>query len=85
MIHQTCRFPVCIVNACSCRVPGVASTLVGMATPEQVETNVQTTLQALGVVPNPQAELESRAEKEVLQLLAPVQGLTWPSGRQHDL
>jgi hypothetical protein len=69
----------------SCRVPGVASTLVGMATPEQVEANMQTALQAVGVVPNPQSELESQAEKEALQLLAPVQGVTWPSGRQHDL
>lgn len=63
----------------------MSSTLVGMATPAQVETNVQTALQALGAVPNHQAELEAQVEKEVLQLLGPVQGASWPSGRQHDL
>eukprot|EP00955_Chlamydomonas_euryale_P063849 358796-Chlamydomonas_euryale.AAC.14 len=37
--------------------------------------------QALGVIPNPSAGLESDALSDVRDALSDVQGLTWPSGR----
>lgn len=37
-------------------------------------------LQGLGLAASPQAEAEAAALEEVQRILAPVQGLTWPSG-----
>ncbi|KAJ9516559.1 hypothetical protein QJQ45_015115 [Haematococcus lacustris] len=65
----------------SVRLPGISSTLVGMASAELVDTNIATTLQALGQQANENEAQESRVAAEVLGLLAPVQGVTWPSGK----
>ncbi|GFH25669.1 aldo_ket_red domain-containing protein [Haematococcus lacustris] len=65
----------------SVRLPGISSTLVGMASAELVDTNIATTLQALGQQANENEAEESRVAAEVLGLLAPVQGVTWPSGK----
>lgn len=46
----------------------------------QVKENVEAVLQGLGLVPSPQAEAEAAGLEEVRRILAPVQGLTWPSG-----
>ncbi len=46
----------------------------------QVRDNVDAVLQGLGLVPSPQQEQEAAALAAVEQILAPVQGLTWPSG-----
>lgn len=62
----------------------LASTLVGMATREQVQANVEAVLQALGVLPNKRRDEEAGVLAEVLRILEPVQGLTWPSGRPEN-
>jgi ribosomal protein S12 methylthiotransferase accessory factor YcaO len=46
----------------------------------QVEENVGVARRALGLDPNPHAALEAAVLEQALQLLAPVQGVTWPSG-----
>uniref|UniRef100_A0A7S0WRT9 NADP-dependent oxidoreductase domain-containing protein n=1 Tax=Chlamydomonas leiostraca TaxID=1034604 RepID=A0A7S0WRT9_9CHLO len=61
--------------------PRVASTLVGMVTPEEVAQNVEAVSRALGVVDDPHAELDAQVLAEVQQILAPVHNVTWPSGR----
>jgi L-galactose dehydrogenase len=50
----------------------------------QVRDNVSAALQGLGLEPNPQQAAEAAALEEVQQILAPVQGLTWPSGRPEN-
>jgi L-galactose dehydrogenase len=54
--------------------PAVATTLVGMATPEEVRRNVAA-IQAA-----PDAELLA----EVQAILQPVRDTTWPSGREEN-
>jgi hypothetical protein len=51
-----------------------------MGTPEQVASNVATARRVLGLDPNPKAELEATVLQQVMELLKPVQGVTWPSG-----
>ncbi|KAL4423164.1 hypothetical protein ABPG77_007817 [Micractinium sp. CCAP 211/92] len=60
--------------------PAIASHLVGFCTRQQVRENVEAVLQGLGLAASPQAEAEAAALEEVQRILAPVQGLTWPSG-----
>ena len=55
--------------------------MVGMSTPEEVAANVRSTLEAVGLLPNPSAEVEEKALAEVRETLSDVQGLTWASGR----
>ncbi|GAB4819507.1 hypothetical protein N2152v2_006553 [Parachlorella kessleri] len=62
----------------------IATTLVGLCTPEQVNENVESVLQALGLVPNPQQQLEQEVLQEVEQILQPVRDMTWPSGRPEN-
>ena len=47
---------------------------------QQVRDNVAAVLQGLGLEPSPAAEAEAAALAEVQQILAPMQGVTWPSG-----
>lgn len=63
---------------------GMATNLVGFCTPQQVDENVLTVLQALGVETNPQAGAEAAALPGVLQALQPVMDVTWPSGRPEN-
>ncbi|GAX84472.1 hypothetical protein CEUSTIGMA_g11892.t1 [Chlamydomonas eustigma] len=63
------------------KTPGIATTLVGMATFEVVTANVTTTLQAFGLVPNDVQSQEETAALEVRDALKGVMGMTWPSGR----
>lgn len=63
---------------------GISSVLLGMATPEQVESNIQWTLEALELVPRPDAAVEAEALAEVKDALADVQGLCWPSGKPEN-
>ncbi|KAL4440572.1 hypothetical protein ABPG75_003573 [Micractinium tetrahymenae] len=60
--------------------PAIASHLVGFCTRQQVRDNVEAVLQGLGLAPSPQAEAEAAALQEIKRILAPVQGLAWPSG-----
>ncbi|KAI8471857.1 MAG: L-galactose dehydrogenase [Monoraphidium minutum] len=63
-------------------VPDVATTLVGMASVELVRANVESALQALGAAAPDAAgaAAEARALEEVRRILAPVEGVSWPSG-----
>lgn len=60
--------------------PAIASHLVGFCTRQQVWDNVAAVLQGLGLQASPQQAAEEEALPEVKRILAPVQGLTWPSG-----
>lgn len=59
------------------RDEGVASTLVGMCTSEQVRRNVQCTLAAF----QPPAAETAAVLHDLRLALEPVQNITWPSGR----
>ena len=63
-----------------CRTPGIAISLMGMATPDEVKTDVQVALEALGVVPSKTADLEAEVLKEVKEILKPVMNTTWKVG-----
>uniref|UniRef100_A0A061RW14 L-galactose dehydrogenase n=1 Tax=Tetraselmis sp. GSL018 TaxID=582737 RepID=A0A061RW14_9CHLO len=59
--------------------------LVGMCTREEVRRNVQTVLEALGEASDPrEAEREQGVLREAREILWPVQGRTWPSGRPEN-
>ena len=60
--------------------PRLASTLVGMASRELVQRNVQAVLQALECAPNPAHAAEMQTLEEVQRILEPVRNLTWASG-----
>ncbi|KAF5829923.1 L-galactose dehydrogenase [Dunaliella salina] len=66
------------------RAGEVSSTLVGMATSDLVDANVRNARQALGLDPNPNAQLEEEVMKEVEEILKPCQGQTWMSGRPEN-
>eukprot|EP00798_Chlamydomonas_sp_ICE-L_P006118 gene6118-2722_t len=74
-----------IALAHAVRMPNICSTLVGMAHPDMVRSNVNTTLQALGLIPleggEAQAKIDAAVLKEVDGLLASVSGLSWASGK----
>lgn len=72
--------PVRPLCAWCCRNPSIDATLVGMAAPEVVASNVQAVLEALGQVPCEAAALEAQVTEEVAALLAPVLNTTWTSG-----
>ncbi len=63
---------------------GIATTLVGMCTPAEVEENVEAALIALGVVDNPHAARDAAALTAARAALAPFAGVTWPSGRPEN-
>lgn len=66
------------------RHPGVATTLVGICGVAQVHENCDAALQSLGLAPDPDAAAEEKAMEGVAAALAPVQNLTWPSGRPEN-
>lgn len=79
LCHRTsCSLLPC---AAGCRNPSISTTLVGMASSEVVQANVQAVLQALEVQPTENAGAEAKAFEEVERILAPVKNLTWPSGK----
>ena len=68
-----------------CRTKGISLNLMGMATPEEVETDVQIVLEALGVVPAPKsAALEAEVLPEVQNIMKPVMNTTWKTGLQDN-
>ena len=62
------------------REEGVASTLVGMSTCEQVRRNVQCTLAAL----RPPAAEATAMLRDLSVALEPVKNVTWASGRPEN-
>jgi hypothetical protein len=60
------------------RNPDIATTLVGMCTRDVVAANVAAVLDALDGDASASADQDVLAE--VQRILAPVQGLSWPSG-----
>mmetsp|Transcript_37035 Transcript_37035/g.82332 ORF Transcript_37035/g.82332 Transcript_37035/m.82332 type:complete len:328 (+) Transcript_37035:137-1120(+) len=68
----------------SVRTPGIATTLVGMATPDIVAANVEATLEALGLLTNADDRKETAALAEVERVLKPIKDVTWPSGKPEN-
>ena len=66
----------------------IATHLVGLCTPEQVDSNVDTVLAALvvGVDNNNNGDDKREVEVEELfgKVFGPVMGMTWPSGREEN-
>ena len=58
----------------------IPTTLVGMATEAEVDSNINTALEALDIKPNPHAAKEQAALKAVHEVLEPVHNVSWPSG-----
>jgi L-galactose dehydrogenase len=54
--------------------PDIATTLVGIANPQQIITNVQWLCETI----------DQELLAEVQNILAPIRDMTWPSGRQHN-
>lgn len=77
-----------IALAESLRTPafGIATTLVGMSKPEEVQRNVQVALEALGLLPlGPQADKEAEVLRSIMEgPLSGIQGVTWGSGRPEN-
>lgn len=67
-----------------CRTPGISLNLMGMATPQEVETDVQIVLEALGIVPSKTAALEAEVLPEVQNIMKPVLNTTWKTGLQDN-
>ena len=57
---------------------------MGMATPQEVDTDVQITLEALGVVPSKSAALDAEVLPEVKDIFKPVMNTTWKTGLQDN-
>ncbi|MEW5299835.1 MAG: hypothetical protein WDW38_010829 [Sanguina aurantia] len=65
--------------------PNIATTLVGMASPEIVALNVGYVLQAFELEANPKAALEAQVAAEVAHQMTGVLSCpTWPSGRPEN-
>lgn len=59
-------------------------TLVGMSSPEEVQSNVQAAKEALGLVQSETQSQEDAVLKEVDNMLKPIKNTTWPSGRSQN-
>ncbi|KAK9917757.1 hypothetical protein WJX75_007874 [Coccomyxa subellipsoidea] len=59
-------------------------TLVGMRTPEEAQTDVQIVLEGLGLAKSSNADAEEAAMNEVLDVLKPHMGVTWPTGNPNN-
>ncbi|CAL5223727.1 g6284 [Coccomyxa viridis] len=66
------------------RPQGIAVTLVGMRTPDEVNTDVQIVLEALGLVESKDAKKEEAAMKDVNAILKPHMGATWVTGNPNN-
>lgn len=64
--------------------PDIAVNLMGMVTPEEVHTDVKVVLQALGMIPNEDEQLEQEVTKEVEDILKPYKNTTWKTGRDNN-
>lgn len=64
----------------------IATHLVGLCTPEQVNSNVDTVLAALsvGIGNDGDEKREREVEEQFGEVFGPVMGMTWPSGREEN-
>ncbi|DBA86088.1 hypothetical protein WJX77_005843 [Trebouxia sp. C0004] len=62
----------------------MSTQLVGMGSVQEVQSNVQTVLEGLGLVENKTAKQDAAALKEVQSILKPTHGVTWPSGKPEN-
>lgn len=74
-LHVTAQPCAAVVQ--EARIP---TTLVGMATEDEVHQNADAALRAVGMAPNLAADKERAALAAVLETLQPVHNLSWPSG-----
>lgn len=58
--------------------------LMGMATPHEVEEDLQVVREALGLVPSPNEAQEEAALREIQALFGPVKDQTWHTGRHNN-
>ena len=79
-----CPAGVIKCNLLSCRNPDIAVNLMGMVTPEEVETDIGITLEALGLKPSKETALEEAVLRDVQGILKPVMNTTWTTGRQDN-
>ncbi|CAK0739889.1 hypothetical protein CVIRNUC_001206 [Coccomyxa viridis] len=66
------------------RPQGIAVNLVGMRTPDEVNTDVQIVLEALGLADSKDAQKEDAALKDVNEILKPHMGVTWQTGNPNN-
>lgn len=69
---------------CVCRNSDICTTLVGMPTSQQVHANVQTTLEAVGLVETPDSDKEAAVLQEIQRILGSIKDVCWPSGRPEN-
>eukprot|EP00877_Chromochloris_zofingiensis_P005271 jgi/Chrzof1/14745/Cz09g14110.t1 len=62
----------------------ICTTLVGMPTSQQVHANVQTTLEAVGLVETPDSDKEAAVLQEIQRILGSIKDVCWPSGRPEN-
>ena len=58
--------------------------LVGMATPQEVKTDLQVVKEALGLLPCPTEAQDEAALQEVQANLKPLLNQTWHTGRHNN-
>jgi L-galactose dehydrogenase len=73
-----------MLSPACCRNPSITTTLVGMASTAVVQANVHAVMQKLGYEPDPTRTLDKAMTREVERILAPVMGVSWPSGRPEN-
>ena len=66
------------------RTKGIQVHLMGMATPHEVEEDLQVVREALGLVPAPNEAQEQAALKEIKALFEPIKDQTWHTGRHNN-
>ena len=66
------------------RTKGIQVHLMGMATPHEVEEDLQVVREALGLVTSPNEAQEQAALKEIQALFEPIKDQTWHTGRHNN-
>ena len=67
-----------------CRTPGIQVHLMGMATPHEVEADLQVVREALGLVQSPQQAAEEETLAKCQAVLKPYMSQTWHTGRHNN-
>ena len=67
-----------------CRTKGIQLHLMGMATPHEVEEDLQVVREALGLVPSANEKQEQAALSKIEALFEPIKDQTWHTGRHNN-